>query len=117
MYMKSLFSVGAVVLGSLVFSGCVDDLDDHGTSSTENAITSSPAPQAGGGGCHQLVWTGTLYFADAAETQLIGECSITCAQWVRGDVEIPLPGPGVSCQGTITGFQAKLIEQCTGCRF
>ncbi len=114
MYKRSLFWVGAVVLGSLVFAGCADDLDDHETSSTEDAITSSAV---GHTGCQQLVWTGTLFFADAAETQLTGECSITCAQWVRGDVETPLPGPGVSCQGTTTGFQAKVITQCTGCRF
>jgi hypothetical protein len=117
MYMRSLLRVGAVIVGSLWFGGCVGGMDEHGTSSAEDAITSTADPRGGGGGCHQLVWTGTLFFADAAETQLIGECSITCAQWVRGDVELPLPGPGVSCQGTSSGFEAKVIEQCTGCRF
>jgi hypothetical protein len=68
------------------------------------------------GGCAQLVWTGTLFYADSAETQLIGECSINCAQWVRGTVGDPLPGEGASCQGTTTGFEVKLIQQCTGCR-
>lgn len=122
MYMRSLFCVEAVILGSLLFGGCVNSLGEHEIAYRDDAITlsnaPSPDPQAlGGGGCTaQQVWTGTLFYADAAKTQLIGRCSITCNQWIRG-VASPEPNDGASCQGTFSNFQIAVISTCTGCQF
>lgn len=122
MYMRRPFWVGAMILGSLSFGGCIDNLDEHGMTSIDDAVTSTnvppPDPQVVGvGTCNQIVWTGTAFYADSSETQLIGECSITCAQWIQGTIQTPLPGDGASCQGTNSGFEVKVFEQCTGCRF
>lgn len=121
MHMRQVFGIGAMILGSLSFIGCVDSTNEPEMTYSTDAIKSPDVPASNpqrlaGSGCTQQVWTGTLFYADAAETQLIGECSITCSQWVQG-VASPEPGEGGSCQGTTSGFQAVVISTCTGCRF
>jgi hypothetical protein len=65
--------------------------------------------------CTQLVQTATLYYSDPAKTNFVGDCSITCAQWVAGTAYLS-PSGGAKCQGTTTGYTLPYMEWCTGCQ-
>ena len=120
--MRQAFVVGTMLFYFVSLGACIDHPDEQATTQNEAAITSAnpPSPGAqpagGGGGCTQLVQTGTLYYADAGRTQLIGTCTITCAQWVQG-VAAPFFGQGGTCQGSDSNFTSGIITTCVGCRF
>lgn len=94
----------------VMMSGCAIDAQDNAPEAETTVQALAP------GGCTQQVQLGTLYFSDAGETNWVGQCTITCAQFVRGTGE-PYPGQGGTCQGnTSTSYQAPLIGTCHGCR-
>lgn len=105
--MKSYHSA---ILALALMTGCATDAaDDTPQADTEESL-------AGPGGCTQLVQLGTVYFSDQAETNWVGQCTVTCAQWARGAE--PFPGQGATCQGTTpTAYHAPFIGTCHVCRF
>jgi hypothetical protein len=97
-------------------ASCASVSDPPSTSRAIGVSAHATVQALAPGGCTQLVQLGTLYFSDAAETNWVGQCTITCAQFVRGTGE-PFPGQGGTCQGnTSTSYQAPLIGACHGCR-
>jgi hypothetical protein len=102
-----LFS--SMILAAATITGCATDADEPAQAEATDQVV-------GVGGCTQQVRLGTFYFADRAETNWVGQCLITCAQWVRG-AAAPYPGQGATCQGTTpTPYSAPYIGTCHACQ-
>lgn len=73
------------------------------------ASTSAPAPRF----ATCTVWTWTDYFSDAAKTNRVGFCSVTCFQATHGTAT-PTFGGGGTCSGTSGPYTTKLFTACAG---
>ena len=76
------------------------------------AATSAPSPPAP----HYAtctVWTWTDYFSDAAKTNRVGYCSVTCFQATHALAD-PTFGGGGTCSGTSGPYTTKLFTACAG---
>ena len=71
-------------------------------------LTLHPAPAKA---CQGLAWTGTYYFSDAAKTNVVGACSITCQQFVTGSADPTFTGGG-SCSGVPGPYTTLTVRTC-----
>jgi hypothetical protein len=60
-----------------------------------------------------FVWIGTDYFTDAALTNRVGVCTITCNQAYYGSVEPTFDGGG-TCTGTSGPYTLRRSYGCPG---
>jgi hypothetical protein len=110
-------SLSLFALALVVVAGCSgqDGTNAPVQSDSKVAETESPLKAESPSSCTQLVHTGNFYYADSSRTQLVGECSITCAEWIAGTAYLG-PGGGAKCQGATTNYSMPYIQWCNGCQ-
>jgi hypothetical protein len=106
---KQVLLAGISVLAFATFTGCATSADEHETTSEQSSDLQSNL------GCSQETQLGTVYYADASFTTIVGTCTISCQQFAVGDD--PFFGDGGTCTGTSSSFQVGLIGTCNVCRF
>lgn len=73
------------------------------------ASTSVPAPRSAT--CN--AWTWTDYFSDAAKTNRVGYCSVTCFQATHSLATPTFTGGG-ACSGSSGPYTTQLFTDCPG---
>jgi hypothetical protein len=73
------------------------------------ALATAPEPLFLTGTCTAQLRT--AYYSDAAHTNQVGLCRITCTQWDLGSEE-PVFGGGGVCTGTESAYTVPLYSPC-----
>lgn len=81
---------------------------------TSNGVTASTRSSSSSTCQDAWDWVATIYYSDAAKTQEVGSCSITCRQFV--DDDYPVFGGGGTCSGTSGPYMTEGFTMCGACR-